>query len=393
MLLSGHVARPLWLTLVPCLLGPAFASGQDVEFERTFRKGTAALRGGQLEEAAGAFTRCTVLEPTFAEAWLNLGLVRFRQNRMDDAIPPLEKSVQLKPKIRGAHLFLGIARYRQDDFGAARDALEGELRSDASNPDALMWLGVVELAAGSTAEATASLEKAAQLRPKDIDILYHLGRAHMLLSKEVYERMYQVDRSSWRVHQVLAQSFAQADRLDDAVNEALQAIKLKPDEPGLHEQLAVIYETQNNMEAAEAEFKKELNIDPHNTSAMYSLAAVSIDRSQPAVAVELLTEVLRKAPQSIEARYQLARAEAQLGNNDAAARDFTAVVSDPKRVDAETLRQSYYQLATLYRRLHRPEESRAALDSFARLKQEADVAHNQKLEDKLKKAVHEEPKP
>jgi tetratricopeptide (TPR) repeat protein len=312
---------------------------------------------------------------------------------MDEAIPPLEKSVQLKPKIRGANLFLGIARYRQDDFAASRAALERELRSDASNADALMWLGVVELAAGATAEATASLEKAAQLRPNDIDILYHLGRAHMLLSKEIYERMYQVDRNSWRVHQVLAQSFAQAERLDDAVNEALQAIKLKPDEPGLHEQLAAIYETQNNMEAAEAEFKNELSIDPHNTAAMYSLAAVSIDRSEPAEAVRLLTEVLKRAPQSIEAHYQLARAEAQMGNNDAAARDFAAVVADPKRVDAEMLRQSYYQLAQLYRRLRRPEESRAALDSFARLKQEADAAHNQKLEDKLRKAVHEEQKP
>jgi tetratricopeptide (TPR) repeat protein len=392
MLANGRVASFL-LILAACFLNPGFVSGQDSDFERTFRKGTDALRSGQLEEAAGAFLRCTALEPAFAEAWLNLGLARFQQNRIDEAIPPLEKSVQLKPKIRGANLFLGIARYRQDDFAAARAALERELRFDSSNADALMWLGVAELAAGLTSDATDNLEKAAQQRPKDIDILYHLGRAHMLQSKEIYERMYQVDRNSWRVHQVLAQSFAEADRLDDAVNEALRAINLKPNEPGLHEQLAEIYEKQNNMEAAEAEFKKVLSVDPQNTSAMYSLAAVSIDRSQPAVAVELLTDVLKRAPQSIEAQYQLARAQAQLGKNEEAVRGFAMVAANPKRVDGETLRQSYYQLAQLYRRLHRPEESRAALDSFARLKQEADAAHNQKLEDQLKKTLHEEQKP
>jgi hypothetical protein len=40
--------------------------------------------------------------------------------------------------------------------------------------------------------------------------------------------------------------------------------------------------------------------------------------------------------------------------------------------------------------LHRPEESKAALDAFVRLKQQADVAQNQKLEDKMKRSVAED---
>jgi tetratricopeptide (TPR) repeat protein len=360
---------------------------QDEEFASTFRKGTEALRAGNLEVAAGAFARCTVLQPTFAEAWLNLGLARFQQNDLDSAIPALEKSLQLKPKIRGPNLFLGIAYYRRNDYAAAAAALERETQADPGNADALMWLGIVRLAAGSSVDAVAILEKAAHMRPKDVDVLYHLGRAYMVRSKETYERMYVADPKSWRVHQVLAQSFADADRLDDAVKECQEAIRLKPNEPGLHQQLGDIYDRQNNLEMADAEYRNELKIDPHNAAVMYSLAVVSIERSKPSDAVGLLTEALRQAPGSVEAHYQLGRAEAQLSHNDSAAVNFAAVVANPQRVDAEMLRQSYYQLAQLYRRLHRPEESRAALDSFVRLKQQADTEQSHKLEDKLRKSV------
>ena len=366
------------------------AAAQSEQFVQAFREGGDALRGGRMEQAASAFERCTVLDPGFAEAWLNLGLVRFQQHKVGDAVPLLEKSLKLKPSLRGANLFLGIAQYRAMDYPKATEALTRELGLDPSSADALMWLGVVKAAVGASAEAVTYLEKAAQLRPKDVDVLYHLGRAHMLLSKEIYERMFEVDQHSWRVHQVLAHSFAEADRLDDAVKECQEAIRLKPDEPGLHQQLADIYWVQNNLPAAETEFQTELQIDSHNTGAMYNLAVISIERSKAAVAVDLLTEVLRRAPHTTEALYQLGRAQALLSNYEQAAASFAAVVADPRKINAEMFRQSYYQLAQLYRRLHRPAESKAALDAFVRLKQQADTAQNQRLEDKMKKSVAED---
>jgi len=392
MLLNGRVARTGFLALVSYFLAVASVFGQSEEFEKSFRSGTEALRSQQLETAAAEFARCTELDPKFAEAWLNLGLVRFQQNRLDDAIQALRKSTELKPQIRGARLFLGIAEYRRNDYGAAAAALAKETQSEPPNADAWMWLGVVRLAMGATTDSVAALEKAAQLRPKDVDILYHLGRAHMLLSKEIYERMYQADPKSWRVHQVLAQAFAEADRLDDAVKECQEAIGLRPVEPGLHQQLGDIYDRMNNLEMAETEYRNELKIDPNNSAAMYSLAVVNIERSKADVAVDLLSELIQREPKSLQLRYQLGRAEAQRGNAEAAAQSFAAVVADPRGVDPEMLRQSYYQLTQLYRRLHRLDESRAALDSFVRLKQEADQAHNLKLEDKLRKSGQEEQK-
>ena len=369
------------------LLMPALVFAQDAQFEKAFHQGADALRNGQLDEAVTDFSQAATLRPTFAEAYFNLGLARLQQARLDEAIAALSKSVALKPRLRGANLFLGIAQYRKNNYPDAIASLKRETRIDPVNADAWMWLGVAQLAAGDAAAAAGTLDKAAELSPNNVDILYHRGRAHMLVSKETYEHMYQVAPRSWRIHQVLAQSLVQQERYEEAVNEAQEAIRLRPAEPGLHEELADIYWKQNQLANAETEFENELKTDPESITSKYKLAAVSIERSKPEVAANLLQEVLRATPGSADAHYQMGRAQAQLGNTAAAINNFVAAVSESGQKDSETVRQSYYQLAQLYRREQKPEESRAALDSFMRLKQQADAQQQEKLQDKLKRSA------
>lgn len=385
--LRDRVALVGVLVLSGALLYPSFLTAQSQSFEDLFRQGTEASRSGQLDIAAADFTKCIAADPSFAQSYFNLGLIRLQQGRFSDAENLFQKALQLKRGLRGANLFLGISEYRLDKYTQARAALKNAVEAEPSNPDALLWLGIAELAADDPAPAVQHLEQASKLRPDNVDILYHLGRAYMQLSKSTYERMYQTDPKSWRVHQVLAESFEEADRLDDAVKECQEAIGLKPTEPGLHQMLGEIYWKQNNLEKAEAAFEDELKVDPQNFTAMYKLASVSIERSKPEAAAQLLKRVLAEHPESRDAHYELGRAEAQLGETEAAIHDFSTVVKGTGPLDPETLRQSYYQLAQLYRRAQRLEESRVALNEFARLKQQADREQEQKLADKLKRST------
>ena len=127
--------------------------------------------------------------------------------------------------------------------------------------------------------------------------------------------------------------------------------------------------------------------DLQNYTAMYKLGSISIERSEPDAAEALLKQVVREHPESREVRYQLARAEAQLGKTDAAIGDLSEVTKESGPIEPETLRQCYYQLSQLYRREQRLEESRIALNTFARLKQQADVEQERKLEDKLRRST------
>jgi tetratricopeptide (TPR) repeat protein len=367
-------------------LSTALVLSAQTEFESSFQQGAGALRAGRLDDAAAAFTRSIAANPAFAEPYFDLGLVRLQQNRADDAATLFSKALQLKPGLRGGELFLGIAQCRIDQYEQAAGTLRKAIASEPANSQALLWLGIAELSAGRATQALAPLQKAAQLKPDDADVLYHLGRAYMEMSKDTYQHMYEADPHSWRVHQVLCNSFQQADRLDDAVKECQLAIDSKPNEPGLHLELGEVYWKQNHLEQAEAEFQRELDLNPQDFTAMYKLGAISIERSKPDVGKQLLTRVLEKHPESREAHYQRGRAEAQLGDNQAAITDFAAVISGSGAADPEMNRQSYYQLAQLYRRTQQPEQARLALSSFRRLKEQADLQQQQKLEDKLKRS-------
>lgn len=381
--------RACLLAILVVALGPLLAS-QTGEIEKTFHEGNLAMRNGQLDVAAADFQSVTSAMPRFAEAHFNLGLVRLQQGRLDDAISSLKRSLSLKPSLRGANLFLGIAEYRNNDYPDAIAAVKHETATDPKNAKAWMWLGVAQLGAGDADGASTSLDKAALLAPDDVDILYHRGRAHILVSKESYEKMYRADPNSSRVHQVLAQSFVEQDRLEEAAHECQEALKLKSDEPGLHEEFGDIYLEQNHLAEAESEFQSELKIDPQSQTSMYKLAVVSLERSKPEVASSLLQDLLRREPRSADAHYQLGRAQSQLGNIDDAVTQFLLAVKQSKESgtqDSDTLRQSYYQLAQLYRRQQKPEESKAALENFMRLKQQADAQQAQRLQDKLKRSA------
>src|SRR5881275_2032943 len=104
---------------VLCLLAVAsfcpVASAQTTPFETSFRGGTDEMRNGNLDAAAQDFSQAIKLNPAFAEAHFNLGLVRVGQGRFDEAITSLTRALALKPKLHGANLFLGIAYYRKND--------------------------------------------------------------------------------------------------------------------------------------------------------------------------------------------------------------------------------------------------------------------------------------
>ena len=358
--------------------GPA--CGQASPYQERFRQATEDMRVGHLDDAGEKFASIVKDSPSFAEAHLNLGLVREEQGRNEEAIASLQKAIGLKPRLRGANLFLAIAQYRLNHFDKSVAALQKETAYYPADANAWMWLGVVQLAAENPEEAVAALDKAAKLAPENVDILYHRGRAHLLVSKNSYEKMFQVDPKSWRVHQVLAQAEAEAERHDEAVAEYQAAIQLAPKQPGLHEELGTEYWKSGKLEPAEAALQQELEIDPNNVLARYKLGTLEVERGEGAKSKELIQGALRQDPSLKNSAYYLGRAEMELGNNEEAAAAFERVVSSPD-VDSEIAQQSWYQLGIVYRRLHRVEDAQRAFAKFQKLKDDA----AQRLRERLSK--------
>lgn len=349
--------------------------------DQAFNQAAAALKEGRLNEAAVGFEALTRSSPNFAGAHYNLGLVREEQGRLEEAIASFKKALALNPRLPGANMFLGIAYYRLNQYQPSIAALRLETKRNSSDANAWMWLGLAQLAAENPEEAAAALDKAAMLAPDNVDILYHRGRAHLLISKESYERMFQSDPNSWRVHQVLAEADAEADRHEDAIAEYEAAIQLVPQQPGLHEKLGTEYLKAGKTELAEAMLNKELEIDPNNVLARYKLGTLQVvEHGEGAKSKELIQGALRQDPAIKDSAYYLGLAEMELGNYDAAVDAFHRAIT-ASDTDPEIVQQGWYQLGISYRHLHRIDDAQKAFTIFQRLKDE----EAQKLQERLKK--------
>jgi len=377
-----RVLRTQALGLAISVCAAYVACAQSAPVSERFQQATQAMRAGHLDEAAEGFQAITAAQPGFAEAHLNLGLVLEEQGRNEQAIASFQKALTLKPSLRGANLFLGVAEYRLNHLDKAVAALQKETAGNAKDAGAWMWLGVVRLAQEHPEEAADALDKAAKLAPDNVDILYQRGRAHLLVSKDSYSRMFKADPNSWHVHQVLAQADAEADRDEDAIAEYQAAIKLAPNQPGLHEELGVEYQKTGKFEAAEAELRRELELDPNNVPARYKLGTLQIEQGNGVEGKDAVEAALKQNPQLKNASYYLGRAEMQMGNDAGAAEDFKRSVAADS--DADIVQQSWYQLGIVYRRMHRIAEAQQALATFQKMKDEETERQRQSLEKKKK---------
>jgi len=372
-ILSGRLGFVLLLAGLTCSAQTPVPAGVTEKF----RQASDAMRQGNLDQAGDGFAAVVKEAPTFAEAFMNLGLVREEQGRHEEAIADFQKALQFKPRLRGASLFLGIAEYRISRLDASVAALRKETTVSPKDANVWMWLGIVALEKGDGEEAVRALDEAVKLSPGNVDILYHRGRAHLFVSKDSYARMFKADPKSWRVRQILAEANGDADRHMDAIAEYQAAIQLAPNEPRLHEELGSEFRIAGKMPEAEEAFRKELEIDPDNVVAKYKLGVLLTEKGDAAQGKQLLEAALKVRPGLRNSDYNLGRAEMLLGNDAAAAEQFqraTKADSDP-----DILEQAWYQLGIVYRHLHRMEEAQKAMATFQKLKNEEEENEQKKL--------------
>jgi len=370
--------RPLAIALI-VLSSHIALHAQTKGAQALFNRGNTALRKGDAAEAVEDFRQFVRLEPNSAEGHFNLGLALQSAGELTRALDSLRKAESLQPGMRGIHLFSGIVEYKLNHLAEAHIELAQATQSEPKNSAAWMWLGVVELAQNRTESAATALDRAAALDPNDLDILYHRGRAHLLVSKQSYAAMFKLSPDSWRVHEVLGQADAEAFRADEAISEFRLAIRAAPHEPGLNEELGDACWTAGKLEDADAAYSEEIKNDPSNAVALYKLGSLRVTSGDAAGGVPLLDRALTLDSAITNAHYYLGKGYVALGKNDLAIEHFR-LATDP-RGNEELRIMSWYQLAILYRNLHRSQEAAEALAAFRQMKTARDQRQASKFEE------------
>ncbi len=335
-------------------------AGQTVspEAARHIKAGVEAKQQGRLPEAIKEFKIVTELAPDVAAAFVNLGAANLENHDYGAAIPPLKRALELSPNLVGAHQMLGYALLAQGYAAEALPHLEKTGLQDA--------IGIADLKLGKLPEAVANLQAALAKRPNDPDLLYYLGRASGLLSKQAFDTLEAAYPDSARAHQALGENLAVLKRVPEAENEYHEAVRLRPDAPGIHLALGELYAAAGQWPQAEEEFSAEAKLQPGDAETAYRLGSAYLETGKTREAVRELQRADQLRPAMPETLYALGKALAASGDANGAERAWKSLLATEKQ--GELAAQAHFGLAGLYRKQGKTAEAAREMQEFQRLR-------------------------
>jgi tetratricopeptide (TPR) repeat protein len=330
--------------------------------------GSEAEKQRHFDVAIAEFKKVTELAPTLPDGFVSLGQAYMENQDYGAAIPPLKHAVQLAPDLAAAHQLLGYALLAQGYNAEAIPHLEKIQEQTA--------LGIAQIGNGQLQPAVENLQAALAKHPNDPDLLYYLGRASGLLSKQSIDTLLAAYPDSARAHQALAENYFVLRQMPQAEKEFREALRLRPDTPELHLELGLVYAGSSQWAKAEEEFRAQSKQQPGNAEAAYRLGAALLQQGKAREARTELERANRLLPDMPETLYSLGKAAALGADLPAAEKAWTKLLSIEK--NSSLAAQTHFALAGLYRKQGKTAEAERETQEFQKLNAATPAENRQK---------------
>lgn len=271
-------------------LDPDFAEAHN-------NRGIVLLAQGDLDEAVASLRRALSLKPDVATTHNNLGNAFRGLRRLDDAVISLLQALRLQPDLAEAHNNLGIALLEQGQLDSAVDSFQKALVSKPDYPEAYFNLAVALQARGDLEATIVSLQRALELKPDFAAAYNSLGVALKC-----------------------------AGRLNDAVASLQQALRCQPDCGAAYCNLGSVLIEQQRFADAAACLQQALRLQPELPEAHYNLGLALLEMGRSEEAVPSLRQALQLRPGFAEAQLNLALALKDRGEASATIAGFQRAV-------------------------------------------------------------------
>jgi tetratricopeptide (TPR) repeat protein len=349
-----HLVVLLWLA----------AQAPSTEALSHLQAGIDADKQHHADVAIAEFREATELDPKLADAFVGLGQAYLEAHEYASAITPLRRAVELKPDLTPAHQLLGYALLIQ---GYATEAIPHLERAHE-----ISALGIAEVEAGNLKEAVTHLQEALEQRPNDPDLLYYLGRASGLLSKQAIDTLVAAHPDSPRAHEAMGENYFVLRQMPQAEREFMAALKVRPDTPEVHLELGDVYAKSSRWDKAEEQFREQTRMQPGNAEAAYRLGSALLQEGKAHEARQELIRADRLRPQMPELLYSLGKAALLESDQASAEKAWLELLSLEK--DTDLAAQTHFALAGLYRRQGKNAEAQQQMNEFQKLQ---DIAPGQ----------------
>jgi Flp pilus assembly protein TadD len=319
--------------------------------------------------AISQFRALVALDPNDSDARANLGVLLFFQSDYANAIPLLRAALKIHPTPWKLQALLGMAEKRTGDGNSARTDLE-EAFPKLQEPKIRVETGMELIELYSS---TGDLEKAGvtagalrRLEPTNLDVLYAAYRIYSDLAGEAMLSVSMVAPKSARMHQIMAHELARQGRTTEAIANYREAIKIDPNVPGLHYELAEMLnssQVDSERAEAEAEYKAALAANQFDEKSECRLGDIATRKGDLEEAAEHYSRAVQIQPNDPDANSGLAKALMQTNQPQKAESLLErAVQLDP------TSAVAHYRLSTLYRQIGRTDDAKLQLEEFQKYK-------------------------
>ena len=369
----------LFLFSLRCIAQSSASSEHEIESHS--RRAQTFLRENRPDLAIPEFRAIVALNHNNVDALGNLGVLLFFQGQYADALPSLRAAPKLRPTLWKIQALLGISEKRTGDIETARRDLEKsfpQVPEEKIRIDTGMELVELYSSSGDLEKAASIVMVLRELKPTDEAILYTAYRVYSDVTDESLLRLSLVAPNSARMHQGMAHELAKRGNITAALENYRAALKIDPQLPGLHFELAEMLRTssgQENHAEAESEYKAALQVNPLDEQAECRLGDIAVQRNDLKEAGERFMKALKLQPNDAQASIGLAKVSMAEGQLEKAA----SLLEHALQLDP-TSAVAHFRLGTVYRQLGRTDDAKRELEQYQKYK---------KMREKLEVIYHD----
>jgi tetratricopeptide (TPR) repeat protein len=328
------------------------------------------LSEGRPELAVREYNTILKLDPNNVDARGNLGVTLFFQGDYTNAAPHLRAALKQRPNLPKIEALLGMSERRIGQIAAAQSDLEKsfpQIPEQKLRIRAGMELIEIYYGGGSLEKAAAVVGVLRQLAPENTDVLYTAYRIYSDLAGESMLSIAMVAPKSARMHQIMGQEMSRHGDIEGAIAHYREAVKLDPQLPGLHFELAEALNLSNSaadQQEVEKEYRAVLAENPFDEKSESRLGDIALRASNLQEALTHYQRAVELQPNDAEACLGLGRVLTQM-NRTAEAEQYLKRSVQLEPFTAAT----HYRLALVYRATGRSAEAQNELAEFERLKE------------------------
>ena len=297
--------------------------------------------------------------PESVDGLVNFGAALAHEGLFDEAIRQYDKALALQPENPQVLLNLALAHYKTGRYADASAGFGKVLPRlqpfSAPHRQISFLLADCDIRLGQYKPAIELLNGYDQKTPDDMALAYLLGTA--LLKDKQSERggvvIDRILRKGESAESRLLMGTVKLNSLDftGARDELQRAAELNPKLPEVHGSLGLALLGLSQNDAATAEFRRELEVDPNNFAAAFQLGILAKQEQRYAEAREYLARSLRLRPGDPAVLYQSATVDVASGKLEEARLELEDLIRrSPEFTEA------HVSLAGVYYKLKRKEE-------------------------------------